>query len=876
MLKVVFQSFRWVNSLARYCLRSNLVYRAKFSLAVYFLLLLAFPAPRPAGANNYTWSNAGTGDFNVGSNWVGDVIPPSNQEIWCFINNGGTMTIASGDPAWSIGDLRLGETAGGGNANTGYTIQSGDTLTLTGWLRLGKETGTTGTYTLSAGTIAATFNADIGESGAGIFNMSGGLIDMTGSDGYLNVGGGNGGNGAGSFTMSGGSIINAGNYCYLTLGDSLSSSGTMTVNNAAACINVWEFQGGNAGGTGVFNMSAGSLNATDWFAIGRLNGSTAANSTTSSFNLSGGTVTTGGGADGSQIGWNNLSGGRTVANLNISGCGQFVQRSYMQLGVNYNGAGAGVGVGNVVLGASPADTCSLTINGTAGLDAGASSGDVGNVTINAGTMAMGANPLYLGYVLGGSGNFTMTGGTLASSGAVAVWSGSGAISISQTGSGPTSLSAGSMTVGQNGASSGTLTIASGKVALTSAIYNGYGAGATGLVNISGGAISLVDLRTDSGSGTFNQSGGSITSAGGWVRLGINSGATSVYNMTGGSDAGFGNIDVGEAGSGTLNVSGVSNLSTTGALRIVGYTGGGVGVVNLNGGIITAGSVTTLTGTSTLNLNGGTLAATAATATYLQGLTTANVRNGGGFFNNNGYAITIGQSLLHSTIGGDNATDGGLTFAGSGATTLTGANGYSGGTIVSGGTLQMGSNNNSALGTGGLTANAGVLDLNGNSPTVTTLNGAAGTITSSLAGSASLTVSNGGTFSGTIEDYPALGPGNAPVSLILSGGTLALSGTNAYSGGTCVEAGTLTVASPFSLVDGSNLSVGLDAASLFATSPAAGQAVSSPSAAPPVAAVPEPSTLALLVAGAVLAGFAAWRRMSRAGRPRSERGNRGQK
>ena len=39
------------------------------------------------------------------------------------------------------------------------------------------------------------------------------------------------------------------------------------------------------------------------------------------------------------------------------------------------------------------------------------------------------------------------------------------------------------------------------------------------------------------------------------------------------------------------------------------------------------------------------------------------------------------------------------------------------------------------------------------------------------------------------------------------GTLILSGTNSYSGGTIVDAGTLIVDSPESLLDGSNLSVG---------------------------------------------------------------------
>ena len=59
--------------------------------------------------------------------------------------------------------------------------------------------------------------------------------------------------------------------------------------------------------------------------------------------------------------------------------------------------------------------------------------------------------------------------------------------------------------------------------------------------------------------------------------------------------------------------------------------------------------------------------------------------------------------------------------------LSGNNSYTGGTTVSGGTLKLGNLN--ALGTGGLTANNGTVDLAGFSPAVDTLNGSAGKITS---------------------------------------------------------------------------------------------------------------------------------------------------
>ena len=49
-------------------------------------------------------------------------------------------------------------------------------------------------------------------------------------------------------------------------------------------------------------------------------------------------------------------------------------------------------------------------------------------------------------------------------------------------------------------------------------------------------------------------------------------------------------------------------------------------------------------------------------TILEELTAINVRNGGAIIDTAGFDILIpaGQPLNHSSIGGDNATDGGLT------------------------------------------------------------------------------------------------------------------------------------------------------------------------------------------------------------------------
>ncbi len=120
--------------------------------------------------------------------------------------------------------------------------------------------------------------------------------------------------------------------------------------------------------------------------------------------------------------------------------------------------------------------------------------------------------------------------------------------------------------------------------------------------------------------------------------------------------------------------------------------------------------------------------------------------------------------------------------------LNAASSYSGGTTVSAGTLQI--NNAAALGnsSGPLTANGGVLDLNGYSPSVGPLSGAAGTVLTS-SGGATLTTNiplgTSTTFGGTLSD------GQGQLSLTVGGsGKLTLAGNNTYTGPTNIGGGTL--------------------------------------------------------------------------------------
>jgi autotransporter-associated beta strand protein len=119
-----------------------------------------------------------------------------------------------------------------------------------------------------------------------------------------------------------------------------------------------------------------------------------------------------------------------------------------------------------------------------------------------------------------------------------------------------------------------------------------------------------------------------------------------------------------------------------------------GTVNLDGGTLAVTQVVKGgdLAMATFNFNGGTLRANtgAVGATFLQGITLANVRNGGAIIDTNSQDLTINQALQHSLLGGDAAKDGGLTKNGAGKLTLPGVYTYTGDTKVNGGVLSFGS------------------------------------------------------------------------------------------------------------------------------------------------------------------------------------------
>ncbi len=458
----------------------------------------------------------------------------------------------------------------------------------------------------------------------------------------------------------------------------------------------------------------------------------------------------------------------------------------------------------------------------------------------------------------------------------------------------------SIIVGTSGGS-GTLNLDNGTVNAAGIVDVGSSFAGTqatqGTLNISGGVLnSEGDFRTafagsSAAQATVNLAGGTLNVGSAtkrWMILGRFDSAKSTVNVDGGNLNLNTNTDIrfAQGGTGTH----VINLNS-GAITSYGgnQTGLGAGVVdmmqgnvaanntfNLNGGTLTVRQVISnfSNGTRTFNFNGGLLKATgnatgALNASFFNlgtGNARANVRDGGAKIDTNGFNVTVVQSLLHSNIGGDAATDGGLTKSGAGTLILSATNTFNGSTKVEAGTLELANVNalqKSALdltGAGAFTftvtgtntyniggiRGAGALAIGSNSLAMDADAGSALAIADASAYQSSPAVSVAGAglaLNGalSVSVDSSLSPGSHTFDLF--GGSAALSGgfTSVSIGGS--YAATLDSGNSYSFTD--------VAGNIFSFNNATGDLA--------ITAVPEPSAFAVL---AGLAGLAAGGRRRR--------------
>ena len=419
---------------------------------------------------------------------------------------------------------------------------------------------------------------------------------------------------------------------------------------------------------------------------------------------------------------------------------------------------------------------------TAGNAAIFSGVDSQNITITVGgAIAMGAGGMLFnnsGYTLSASSAQTITGN--ASGTGIFVATGKTA-TIGNDVSLTTSSSSIYMTVGASAANGngGTVDVASGGT---------LGTGKGMYIN---GVGTLVDVQTGGALNTANQSSSFLgigNGSGSSSTLQVDGGTVTIQKNTGSIWLGDDPTYSGGNSQGTLTINS-GTVTETGGNVAIAIDSGDVGTLNLNGGTLTTAGITSGNalgvaglGTSTVNFNGGTLKAQQAAPAFFTGVTTANVRNGGAVINNNGFNVTIGQALLHSTIGGDSATDGGLTSIGSGTLTLTNSNTYTGPTLIMGSSLIL-TNSGSINGGSALTVSNATLRF----PVVSGL--PTNIITGTLSTIGSGNTINISSFTGngvipfqfTIIKYTTAGPGLVDNNNNLTNLTLTLPAGNGLQG-----------------------------------------------------------------------------------------------
>ncbi len=357
----------------------------------------------------------------------------------------------------------------------------------------------------------------------------------------------------------------------------------------------------------------------------------------------------------------------------------------------------------------------------------------------------------------------------------------------------TKAGSGALALGGVNTFNGGLTINAGTLQMITGTNRLASSTAVSLANIAGVTFDLNSFSQTIGS----LSGGGTT--GGNVSLGsatLTTGGANTSTSFGGIISGTSGILI-KTGSGALALSGANTHTggttlSAGTLNINNAAALGTGTFTISGGVIdnTSGSAInsstnnnaqswggdfTFTGTNALNLGTGAVSLSASRQVTV-----------------NASALTVGGIISGNTFG--------LTKAGSGTLTLSGANTYTGGTTLSAGTLNI--NNAAALGTGTFTINGGTIDNTSGSAINTSTNNNAQTW--------------GGDFTFTGTNDLNLGTGNVTLTAnrqvtvsantltvggIISGGfkltkagngTLALQAVNSYTGGTDINAGTISI------------------------------------------------------------------------------------
>ena len=417
-------------------------------------------------------------------------------------------------------------------------------------------------------------------------------------------------------------------------------------------------------------------------------------------------------------------------------------------------------------------TNTTAISGGGILDLGGTNQTQGSITLNGGTIQ---NGMLTNTPIIGAGGTNLISASIAGTNSVANSGGTNTLTASNSYSGGTVITGGTIVSSNNSAlganngityvSNGTLSIASSitntqaGVTLTNATVSGGTLNVTGSISANAGTNLISSVI--SGGGNFLNNGGTNTS-------------TASNSYTGGTTISGGELISSNAyGLGATN--GTVAISGSGILDL-GGTNQAQASVTLNGGTVQSG---TLTNTTIIGDSGS----------------------------NNVTANLAGSGSVTNTAG---------------TNTLSGNNAYTGGTFVNGGTLAasgsgtfgvstnvLSISNTGTVDLGTTTQSVGALNMNGGNLTngnlnATTFGLTSGTslISGTMSNTSGYTISGGsntiqGTNNNGANNYAISGGSNTISAILngsggltLAGGTTLLSGGNTYSGNTIITGGTL--------------------------------------------------------------------------------------
>jgi T5SS/PEP-CTERM-associated repeat protein len=756
-----------------------------------------------------TWNSPNTGNFSVGSNWVGGTAPTSGNLV--FANATSTAYTATNDTANTYGTLTLNHTgsgavtlAGGINATNivhtaGTSLLGGGTFTLSQTPATSNDAGLSvgsGSFTVNNASAVTATNSNIyfgdlaGSNNTTLITGVGTVINATSA----NAAGGRlafGNFGSSNATISGGAVVNtrlgwiarsaggSGTVLVTGTGSQWNSSAQLSVGNSGVGTLTIENGGSvygqliatvlNTGGQGTINVNAGGT-----LTGNQLNTATVAN-TTSNVNVNGGTLKTDfflNQAGQVSIFGNNFIGRGPGASttLAVTNGGLFETTGNLLIGLGSTGTAAAGSNGTVNVSGTGSrvnvkltpgsftDTTGAAITDLGGLiqlaDGSPTSGSTGTINVTAGgrvdadTLFTAVDALDVATItVSGTGSqFNLSSfAALSAGGGTNVSGGQTTITVNSGGS----FSVGDLFIANNGAAANPSS--RGTVTVTGAgstltVFNDAGANTDGVVQVGVGTNSR---------GTLTISNGATANIAGGIFSALNTGAQATINVDAGTLTGGGVLVLG----GTL-------VNDTIDPPVV--IAGGTSTLNvINNGTVTVGSLIAGGGTSsngTVNVNtGGNLQPTDLTVASGDNSVATVAVNGG----------TITLRTPDTTSGDLFLNDGDNTTA-----TVTIASG----SIVAGANVYVGA---SAGSTGSITINSGgSLQARG---TNALLSGTAG-------GTGSIAVNSGGTLAGagtyllpatgtvTVNSGGIVAPGNTGVAGDTGVGNLTVNGNLTFNAG----------------------------------------------------------------------------------------------